>query len=168
MATEIFVPAVSVAATEAPSIQTRADGAPRSPVSSTIGKVCDYFTIMLQTTRSASTSVVKAAWFERDWSVDAQPVGRRLAGSSVCDDFEFELLPLVEGAQAGTLDRADVNEHILAAVIRLNEAEALLAVEPLYSARTHENVLSLTVHTWALAREASRAFSRICRFWKNV
>jgi hypothetical protein len=40
-----------------------------------------------------------------------------------------------------------VNEHILAAVIRLNEAEALLAVEPLYRARTHENILSLAVHT---------------------
>jgi hypothetical protein len=101
---------------------------------------------MLQTTRLASTSVVKAAWFERGWSVDAQPVSRRLAGSPICDDVEFELLPLVEGAQAGTLDRADVNEHILAAVIRLNEAEALLAVEPLYSARTHENILSLAVH----------------------
>jgi hypothetical protein len=103
--------------------------------------------MMLQTTRFASTSVVKAAWFERGWSVDAQPVSRRLAGSSVCDHFEFELLPLVEGAQAGTLDRTDVNEHILAAVVRLNEAKAFLAVEPLYSARTHENFLSLAVHT---------------------
>jgi hypothetical protein len=90
--------------------------------------------------------VVNAARFERDWSVDAQPVGRRLAGPSVCDDFEFELLPFVEGAQARSLDCADVNEHILAAVVRLNEAKALLAVEPLYSARTHENFLSLTVH----------------------
>jgi hypothetical protein len=61
-----------------------------------------------------------------------------------------------------------VNEHILAAVVRLNEAKAFLAVEPLYSARTHEKLLSLTVHTWASARKASRALSRICRFWKNV
>jgi hypothetical protein len=104
---------------------------------------------MLQTTCFASTSVVKAAWFERGWSVDAQPVSRRLAGSSVCDDIEFELLPLVEGAQAGTLDRTDVNEHILAAVVRLNEAKAFLVVEPLYRARTHENFLSLAVHAWA-------------------
>jgi hypothetical protein len=124
--------------------------------------------IMLKTTRFASTSVVKAAWFEGDWSVDAQPVGRRLAGSSVRDDLILKLLPLIEGAQAGPLDRTDVNEHILAAVVRLNEAKALLAVEPLYRARTHEKFLSLTVHTWALAREAPRAFSRICRFWKNV
>jgi hypothetical protein len=86
-------------------------------------------------------------------SVDAQLVSRRLAGSPVCDDFVLKLLPLIEGAQAGALDCADVNEHILAAVIRLNEAEALLAVKPLYSARAHKNVLSIAVHTWALAGE---------------
>jgi hypothetical protein len=114
---------------------------------------------VLQTARFASTSVVKAARFEHDWSVDAQPVGRRLAGSSVCDDFEFELLSLVEGAQAGTLDRADVNEHILAAVVRLNEAKAFLAVEPLYSARTHEKFLSLNgAHVGVGARSITRLF----------
>jgi hypothetical protein len=80
-------------------------------------------------------------------SVDAQFVSRRLSGSPVRDDFVLNFLPLIEGAQAGALDRTDVNEHILAAVIRLNEAEAFLAVEPLYRARTHENILSLAVHT---------------------
>jgi hypothetical protein len=80
-------------------------------------------------------------------SAHAQFVSRRFAGSPICDNLVLKLLPLVEGPQAGALDRTDVNKHILAAVIRLNEAEALLAVEPLNSARTHENILSLAVHT---------------------
>jgi hypothetical protein len=103
---------------------------------------------------------------ERGWSVDAKLVSRRLAGSSVCDDIECQLLSLVERAQAGTFDRTNVNEDILAAVVRLNEAKTFLAVEPLYSARTHENFLSLAVHTSALAREASHAFARFLDFGK--
>jgi hypothetical protein len=112
--------------------------------------------------------VVRAAWLERDRSVDAQLVSRRLAGSPIRDDVELKLLSLVEGAQASTFDSADVDEDVFAAVIRLNEAKTFLAVEPLYRARTHEVILSLAVHTRALARETSRAFSQICRFWKNV
>jgi hypothetical protein len=38
------------------------------------------------------------------------------------------LLPLVEAIQSGTLDGTDVDEYILAAVSRLNEAKSLLAV----------------------------------------
>jgi hypothetical protein len=35
-----------------------------------------------------------------------------------------------------------VDEHVLAAVIRLDEAEALLAVEPLYGSSSHVSLLS--------------------------
>ena len=48
------------------------------------------------------------------------------------DHFVTELMALVETAGAGTLNRADMNEHVFAAVIRLDEAETLLRIEPLY------------------------------------
>ena len=38
---------------------------------------------------------------------------------------------------SGTLNCADVHKDVLAAVIRLNEAKALLAVEPFDSAGSH-------------------------------
>jgi hypothetical protein len=38
----------------------------------------------------------------------------------------------VEIAHPGAFHRADVNENVLTAIIRLDEAEAFLAVEPLY------------------------------------
>lgn len=42
--------------------------------------------------------------------------------------FERNLLTLVEGAQASAFDRADMNEDILPATVRLKEAEALVAL----------------------------------------
>src|SRR5262245_15563228 len=43
---------------------------------------------------------------------DAQIVSRRLAGPAVGNDVERHLLAFVQAAEARTLDRADVNEHI--------------------------------------------------------
>jgi hypothetical protein len=48
----------------------------------------------------------------------------------------------VEIAHSGAFDRTDVNENILPAIIRLDEAEAFLAIEPLYRTLRHENLLS--------------------------
>src|SRR5688572_4234442 len=69
----------------------------------------------------------------------AQIVRRRLAGLAIGNHVIGDLLALVEGAQASAFDRADVNEDVLAAILRLNETEALLAVEPLNGARAHRN-----------------------------
>jgi hypothetical protein len=51
-------------------------------------------------------------------------------------------LALVKTEHSGALDGADVNEHILASVIRLYKTEAFLAVEPLYGSLRHETFLS--------------------------
>src|SRR5215204_4295239 len=51
--------------------------------------------------------------------------------------LEGDLLILIQVAQSSALDSADVHEHIVAAAIRLNEAEALLRVEPLHGALSH-------------------------------
>ena len=65
----------------------------------------------------------------------AQIFRSRFASPAVCNDFKGNLLALVEGAHAGAFDGADMNEDILAALVRLNEAETLLVVKPLHSSR---------------------------------
>src|SRR5690349_1904166 len=61
----------------------------------------------------------------------------RLAPHLVGLDLEVDLLTFGKTGKPGTLDGADVNEHVLSAVVGLNEAKALLAVEPLNSACRH-------------------------------
>ena len=46
-------------------------------------------------------------------------------------------MSLVEAVHPGAFDSADVHEHILAAVISLNEAEAFLAIKPFYCTLRH-------------------------------
>ena len=52
--------------------------------------------------------------------------------SAVGHNVERDFLSLVEIVHPGAFDGADVDEYVLTAVIRLDEAEALLAVESLY------------------------------------
>jgi len=51
-------------------------------------------------------------------------------------------LSLIEPMHPCAFDSADVHEDILAAVIRLDESEALLAVEPLHGSLRHIAFLS--------------------------
>jgi hypothetical protein len=52
-------------------------------------------------------------------------------------------LTLVEGAQAGALDRGDVHEYVSAAVLRLNESITFRRVEPFHGASSHHGLLCL-------------------------
>ena len=52
-------------------------------------------------------------------------------------DIEADLLALGKGAESGALDRRDVDEDILRAVIRLDEALALHGIEPFDRALHH-------------------------------
>src|SRR5262245_41784364 len=70
----------------------------------------------------------------------AQVFCERLAGLAVGDDLIRDLLAFAEAAHSGPLDCADMHEDVLAAVHGLNEAEALLAVEPLYDSRIHGSI----------------------------
>ena len=74
---------------------------------------------------------------ENRLSRGAQIVGRRFARTAICHDFVGDLLAFTQRSKPGTLDSADVHEHIVAAVIRLDEAEALGRVEPLHSSHAH-------------------------------
>ena len=62
-------------------------------------------------------------------------------------------LAFVERRKAGTFDRADVNEHVRAAIVRLNEAETLLRIESLHFACRH-HVLPISMLMLELLRKA--------------
>jgi hypothetical protein len=80
--------------------------------------------------------------YRRRRSGGAQIVCRGFAGPAIGYNVEQNLLSFVEAVHPGTFDGADVHEDILAAVIRLDKAEAFLAVEPLYRTLRHMTPLS--------------------------
>ena len=57
-------------------------------------------------------------------------IGRRHPAAAI-DQGEFERLALGQAGQAGLLDRGDVDENVLAAIVANDEAESLLGVEEL-------------------------------------
>jgi hypothetical protein len=82
----------------------------------------------------------------------AQIVSRGLPGPAIGDNLKREPLSLIEAAHPGAFDSADVHEHVLAAVIRLDETEAFLAVEPLYDSLRHVTFFQVCVNHRALTR----------------
>src|SRR4029077_16895326 len=80
----------------------------------------------------------------RRQSEGAEIRGRGFACFSVGNNVKGDLLSLVEVAHPSAFDRADVHEDIFTAVIRLDESEALLAVEPLHGSLRHITLLSGT------------------------
>jgi hypothetical protein len=63
--------------------------------------------------------------------------GRHLARLCVALKFVAQLLAFDDFAHSGALDCGDVNERISAAIVRLNEAEALSGIKPFYCAGGH-------------------------------
>ena len=61
----------------------------------------------------------------------------RLAAALVALELIVELLTFVNGAERRALDRRDVDEHVAAARVRRDEAEALGRVEPLNRSGSH-------------------------------
>src|SRR5580700_9048360 len=70
-------------------------------------------------------------------SGDLQVACRRASGALVSDDLIGDLLALVEFAETRALNGADVDEYVLAAVIRLDETKAFRCVEPFDGSRSH-------------------------------
>ena len=73
----------------------------------------------------------------------AQVLCRGLAGLAIGNNLERDFLSLVEAVHPGAFDRADVDKNVLAAIIRLDEAEALLAVKPFHGSFASCNPLSV-------------------------
>jgi hypothetical protein len=69
-------------------------------------------------------------------------IGGALTGSTILNDVVTDLLSVGERAKASAFDSRNVHEYVRAAVIRLNEAEALGGVEPFYGASVHNDFLS--------------------------
>src|SRR4029079_12416641 len=63
-------------------------------------------------------------------------IARRLL-AALGHDLERDLLAFRQRAQSGALDRADVHEHILRAVGRLDESKTLLRIEELHGTCRH-------------------------------
>src|SRR5271165_6838577 len=85
--------------------------------------------------RAGKRSAQNALW--RFGSGGAEVAGARLARALVGDEFEVDLLAFVEVVHPGAFDGADVNKHVRAAIIRLDETKALLGVEPLHGSDWH-------------------------------
>src|SRR4051812_711587 len=71
------------------------------------------------------------------WSDGAKIRRRGLSGLAILGLLIFDLLTFVQAAHSGSFDRTDVDEYVLAALIRLNEAVTLLAIKPLYCSGRH-------------------------------
>jgi hypothetical protein len=65
-----------------------------------------------------------------------------LAGAAVFLGVEGNFLAFDEPTHSGAFERGGMDENVLAAVIRLNEAEAFLVVVEFNGARGHGNILS--------------------------
>src|SRR5258707_1041436 len=93
----------------------------------------------------ASTSVVRNYGSSRCRLDSLQILRRGLARIlSIGNNVESDLLSLVEDTHASAFDRADVHEDLLAAIIRLDKAEASLVIEELHGSLRHMTVLSGT------------------------
>src|SRR6185437_7000778 len=81
--------------------------------------------------------------------------------STVLDEFELNGLAFIQRAKACALDCGDVNEHILPAFLRLNEAVAFRRIEPLNGALRHacspEVLRTLRTNRASLAQSGTAA-----------
>ena len=87
------------------------------------------------------------------FAVDLEIGGRNT--TTAIDEREAHWLTFCKTGQTGLLDCRDVNEHILAAIITHDEAEALLRVEEFYDASRFANHLGRHAATAAKAAAAT-------------
>src|SRR5262245_54007387 len=88
-----------------------------------------------------------------------------LAGAAVFAGLERDLLAFGEATHAGALERGRMDEHVLAAALRLDEAVALLVVVELHGSLDHGTVLRCWC-TWA--RDACAKQARYIDDWKRL
>src|SRR5258708_10917418 len=80
----------------------------------------------------------------------------RLGSLLALRDVELDLLPLLKAAVAATGDRAEVHEHVRAALDH-DEAVAFVAVEPLHRALRHLDLLGCRRGALAMTVEPALA-----------
>jgi hypothetical protein len=90
-------------------------------------------------------------------SLGAELIRRHLARTLVLGELVGDLLTFLEITHASALDGADVDEHVLPAVIRLDETETLGRIEPLDCTGAHDEPFHGIIDG---ARRISRAVFR--------
>jgi hypothetical protein len=70
-----------------------------------------------------------------------QVLSGRFAGLAVDHNLERDALTFSQFAQSGTLDGADMNEHIFTAAFGLDKSITLLRVEPFHGSVAHGTLL---------------------------
>lgn len=91
------------------------------------------------TIETAAFGTRSALWNRKRITVDHQ-IGRRHFAATI-NKREFKRLSFSQAGQACLLDSADVDEHIIGAIIDLNEAETLLIIEEFDNAFAFANHL---------------------------
>lgn len=61
---------------------------------------------------------------------------------AVGDELEAHLLTFLQISNASSLDSADMDKGVIAAIVRRDKAEALLGVKPFHGSRSHKETLS--------------------------
>jgi hypothetical protein len=82
------------------------------------------------------------------YSSDGRQIRSRRLSAVHCD-IVFDFLAFGEAAHARTFDSGDMNEHIVSAPIRLNEAEAFLRVKPFHCSGGHLDSYAAVARTAA-------------------
>ena len=66
----------------------------------------------------------------------AQIASRRLARTTIRQNFIVDLLTFIEALETSLLDGADMDEHVLATIVGLDEAITLLRIKPFHGSRS--------------------------------
>jgi hypothetical protein len=77
---------------------------------------------------------------------DLDATDRDLAIGRIASRIVLHLLAFMQTADAGAFQGGDVNVDILVAVVRANEAKALLIIVKFYRTRIHRVFFSLMLH----------------------
>src|SRR5262249_25927364 len=92
--------------------------------------------------RATDAFVSRDVASDRSRSTDLDIIGRLL--TAITDNLIIDRLTLIERSKSGTFDSGDMDEHVSAAVLGLNESIALGRVEPFDSASSHHRLLKST------------------------
>jgi len=103
----------------------------------------------------------------RSRSLGLEVSGRLLAGALVGLDLEGDLLAVAQAADAGALERGRVDEDVLAARVRRDEAVALLVVVEFNSAVRYGSSLSFA-YARGMWRTIVVAIVPFRRFWREA
>jgi hypothetical protein len=115
----------------------------RLPPPWSVDEQATSFVVRDETPGHKKTALLGAVFIRIPVLCGADIGNRDLSRSAVFLCIERDFLALGQTAHSSTLKRCGVDEHVLAATIRLNEAETLLVIVELHGALLHKLILLL-------------------------